>query len=80
LGVRAAPPREAVDGFTEEITTMIWFLLAAAVLVAYVVLRRLRVRGPVTISTSEPISTMNLTKRTTEDKKAALKAANQMLR
>ena len=59
---------------------MIWLLLAAAVFVAIVVVRLFRQRGPVSLSASEPISTLNLTKQTTDDKKAALKAANQMLR
>ena len=60
---------------------MIWFLLAA-VAVAIVVARLARQRDVVTMSPSEPISTLNLdrSRRTTDEKKAALKAANQMLR
>jgi hypothetical protein len=60
---------------------MIWFLLAA-VAVALIVLRLARQRDVVTMSPSEPISTLNLdrSRRTTDEKKAALKAANQMLR
>jgi hypothetical protein len=60
---------------------MIWLLLAVAA-VALVVLVFARRRDVVTMSPSEPISTLNLerSRRTTEEKKAALKAANQMLR
>ncbi len=60
---------------------MIWVLLAVLA-VAFAVVRMARRRDVVTMSPSEPISTMNLerNRKATEEKKAALKAANQMLR
>jgi hypothetical protein len=60
---------------------MLWILLAVLVVALGIVIASRR-RDVVTVSPSEPITTMNLaqSRKATEDKKAALKAANQMLR
>jgi hypothetical protein len=59
---------------------MMWALLA--VLLTVVVVPRLarRRREGLTVSPSEPISTMRMTKRRTVETTAALNAANKMLR
>ncbi len=59
---------------------MMWVLLAVLVAV-FVVPRLTRSRREgLTVSPSEPISTMHMTKRRTEETTAALNAANKMLR
>jgi len=59
---------------------MMWVLLAVLVTVFVVPRLTRRHREGLTVSPSEPISTMHMTKRRTEETTAALNAANKMLR
>ena len=59
---------------------MVWVLLAVLVAVFAVPRFARRRRECVTVSQSEPISTMHMSKRRTQETRAALNAANKMLR
>ncbi len=59
---------------------MMWVLLAVLLTVFVVPRLARRHREVLTVSPSEPISTMRMTKRRTEETTAALNAANKMLR